>query len=180
VKVQSDGRFHGDARITQAEAAAAMSKMAHALIDGTWKPAGRSRSVPDSVTSIWSTTDWKSEPVRRYAFAVILARFGDYVSNGLKRAPAGAKVGKSVVFPPVTVALSKSSPSYEPVSYLARNHMIRPGSPLLKPDASPLLGGELSRALAEVGAGVSDQLTDLGHTEDGSTPDDSFHKRTSK
>jgi hypothetical protein len=177
LRLQSDGQFHGEAKVTREEAAIALGKLGRALVDGTWKPAGRSKAVPDSVSAIWDKTAWKTQPVRRYAFAAILARFGDYVANALPRPAATAKVGQSEVLSAVTVTLSSKSPAFESVTYLAHNRMIKPGSPLLKPtDTAPLLGADLSRALAELATGVSDKLTDLGKNPDGSTPDDAFHK----
>jgi len=170
VGVQADKRFHGDAKVTRLEAVMALGKLGRALVDGTWKSGGRSHPVPDSVSAVLETTGWKSEPVRRYAFAVILIRFGDYVANALPRPTSGANVGKSVVLPNVSVKVSSKSPAYGTLTYLAQNRMITPDSMLLKADNSPLLGSELSRALAELATGVNDRLTDIGKSEDGSVP----------
>ena len=126
--------------------------------------------MPDSVASIWEKTDWKSEPVRRYTFAVIVARFGDYVANALKRPAPGAKVGQSEVLKPVTPNVAPGSPAYEALKYLAANRMIKPGSPLLKADSVPLLGGELSTALAEVAIGATDRLVEPVKDSDNPTP----------
>jgi hypothetical protein len=174
--VQADKRFHGDAKVTRLEAVMALGKLGHALVEGTWKSGGRSRPVPDSVSAVWETTDWKGEPVRRYTFAVILTRFGDYVSNAVPRPANGANVGKSEILPNVSVKVSSKSPAYGTLMYLASNRMITPDSVLLKADNAPLLGGDLSRALAEVATGVNDRLTDIGKSEDGSVPKGVFQK----
>ena len=171
LRVQADGRFHGDAKITRLEAALAFGKLGSALVDGTWKTGERSRPVPDSVTQVWEKTDWKSEPVRRYAFASALVRFADYVMHAVPRPAADAKLGKSIVIPEVSIKLSSKSPAYEPLTYLARNRMIKPDSALLKADASPLLGNELSHALADLATGVNDRLTDIGPNSEGAAPE---------
>lgn len=176
LRLQPDGKFHGDAKVTRSEALAAVSALGHSLLDGTWKAGGRSRAVPDSVTAIWNKTSWRTEPVRRYVFAAILARFADYVANGLPRPAAGTNVGQSVAISTVDLKLPESSPGYPALSFLAHNRMITAGSALMKPDATPLQGGDLSRALAELAVGLNDRLTDLGKTADGSTHDEAFHK----
>lgn len=168
--LQTDGQFHGDAKMTHAEAVIALAALGRSLAEGTWTPAGRSRPVPDSVASIWEKTNWKTEPVRRYTFAVITARFGDYVANALKRPAEGANVGKSEVLPTVTPKVAPSNPAYDAMKYLADNHMIKPGSPLLKADAAPLLGGELSRALAELATGTTDKFVEPVKDTDNPTP----------
>ena len=179
LKLQSDGQFHGDAKVTRVEAAKALAELGRVLVDGTWKSGGRSRHVPDSVAAIWEKTSWKTETVRRYAFAEILVRLGDYVANGVPRPPKGAKVGESSAIDTVTATRSDSPATYA-VAYLAANKMIQPGSPLLKLNGPPLLGGELSRSLAAFIEGVNDRLTELGKNPDGSTPDDAFHKKPGK
>ena len=180
LKVQADGKFHGDAQVTRLEAVTTLAQVAKALESGTWKSDGPSRPVPDSVTTVWEKTVWKTAPVRRYAFAAILTRFADYFTNAIKRPGPDAKVGLSVVFHDVKVDLPKASPGYDAVSYLAKNHMVKAGSPLLKPGPSPLLGVELSRALSELAAGANNMLTDLGKNADGSTNDEAFQRKPSK
>ncbi len=172
--VQSDGRFHGDAKVTRLEAAQALATLGRALTAGTWKPAGRSHPVTDSVEPLWAQTDWKTAPVRRYAFAVIVTRMGDFVANGIAHHTSADGIGKSEVLPDVTVTLPTTSPGFAAVTYLAHNRMVKPGSPLLKADDGIVLGGDLSRALAELATGVTDRLTDLGKNADGSTPDDAL------
>ena len=175
LRLQPDGRFHGEAKVTRLETAVALSTLGRALVEGTWKPIGRSRAVPDSVTQVWEKTNWKSEPVRRYAFAVILTRLGDYVANGLPRPAAGAKVGLSEALTKVDSV--PAGPGHDALAYLAANRMIQPGSLLLKPNGDTVKGGELGKELTELTAGVVDRLTDLGKNADGSTPDDAFHKK---
>jgi hypothetical protein len=180
LKVQQDGKFHGDAQVTRLEAVTTLAQVAKSLTSGTWKPDGPSRPVPNSVNTIWEKTDWKTSPVRRYAFAAIVTRFADYFSNAIKRPTPDAKVGQSVVFAEVPVQLPQTSPGYDSVKYLAANHMMKAGSPLLKPNASPILGAELSRALREMAAGANNMMTDLGKDADGSTNDDAFRKQPGK
>jgi hypothetical protein len=176
VGLQADKQFHGDAKITRMEAVIAIAKLGHALVDGTWKSGGRSRPVRDSVAAVWETTDWRSEPVRRYAFAAILARFGDYVANALARPVTGANVGKSEVLPDVSVKISSKSPAYGALTYLAHNRMIKPDSVLLTPDSSAVMGADLSRALAELAAGISDRLTDVGKSGEASMQNSASQK----
>jgi len=164
--VQPDGQFHGDAKVTRAEAVTALAALARKLVDSAWESGGRSKPVPDSVSSLWAKTNWKAEPVRRYAFAAIVTRFGDYVTNGAKRPAPNTKTGQSEAIPPVSVTFPHGSPAYDALKYLADNRMIRPGSPLLKPDSSPLLGADLSRALADLATGINDRFTELGIDDD--------------
>lgn len=160
--VQSDGQFHGDAKVTRLEAILALASLGHVLEGGAWKTGGHSRPVPDSVAAVLDKTDWKTSPVRRYAFTFILVRFADYVANAVPRPVAGANVGKSEALPDVTISTPQSSPAYNALTYLARSHMIKPDSVLLKPDGTALTGRDLSHALAELAAGVNDRLTDIG------------------
>lgn len=177
LRLQSDGRFHGDAKVTRTEAVLALAAMGRILVEGSWNSSGRSRPVPDSVSAVWAKTDWKDEPVRRYAFAAILTRFADYLANSARRPAAGAKVGQSEALSPVTLSVSPDSPAYSALKYLAENRMVKPGSPLLKPDNSALAGRELSSALAELATGVTDRLTEVGKDADGNTPDVKPNKR---
>ena len=90
LSVQSDKLFHGDAKATRSEAVIALAKMARKIESGEWKP-GSGKPVSNKVLSIWEKTDWKTQPLRRYALAAVLNRFGDYVVKGLPKPKAGAK-----------------------------------------------------------------------------------------
>jgi hypothetical protein len=173
---QSDGQFHGEARVTRGQAVIALSKLARAVEQGKWR-ASKSRPVPASVAPVLAKGAWKQRPVTRYMFAALLARFGDYLTNGITRAPANSRdTGKSEAFPPKpTIKLAASHPAYAALTYMAAEHMIWPGSPLLAADSQPVKGMEVSRGLAEMSAGLNDRLTELGHDAEGNTPDPSFH-----
>jgi hypothetical protein len=174
--LQSDGKFHGDAKVTRTQAVIALARLGRILEQGQWKDGAASRAVPSSVTSLWEKTDWKHQALRRYTLAAILARFAEYVTNGLPRPKPGSKTGQSETLQTAQVTAARTHPAYDSLVYLAHNRMIQPGSPLLKPDNNPITGGEMSRALAEFAAGLNDRLTDLGKSPDSSTPDETDHK----
>src|SRR5579884_2158804 len=144
-----DGRaFHGEAKVTHTQAVIALAKLAQALEAGTWR-AVSSRPVPDRLMAGSHATSWQQQPVTRYVLAETLARLGNYIANGLPR----------------------THPAYASLAYLTHNRMIWPHSPLLKPDNKPILGAELSTALAQMTAGLTDRLTSLGHDANGDTID---------
>src|SRR5437660_1432513 len=62
--VQSDGKFHGDARVTHTQAVIALARLGHLLEQGQWKEADASQPVPDSVVSVFDRTDWKHQALR--------------------------------------------------------------------------------------------------------------------
>ena len=177
-----DGKeFHGEAKVTHGQAVIALAKLARMLEAGTWK-AQPSRPVPDSVLKPLEQGDWRTQSVTRYELAKVLASMGDYVMKGLQRsAPDAKSLGQSEAFPPKPkIALPKTHPAYAALTYLADNNMVLPKSPLLTADARPLLGGELSQAVADMVAGVTNRVTEVGKDADGSTPDASFHKKPQK
>jgi hypothetical protein len=178
LSARADGKFHGEAKVTRTEAVIALARLAQALESGKWQ-ASASQPVTGKTIPILEQGSWKQQPVSRYVLAAALARFGDYVMNGLHRAPADSQDrAKSVILPPkATVTVPSTNPAYASLTYLANNHMIWPGSPLLKPDDQPVRGAELSRALGEMTAGLNDLVTDMGRDEEGNTPDKSFHKK---
>jgi hypothetical protein len=173
-----DHNFHGEAKVTRTQAVIALAKLARALESGQWQ-ARPSVALPDKVTRTLEQGDWKQKPVTRYVLAAILARFGDYIKNGLPRPKPGSKdLGKSEALPPrATVTLARTHPAYESLSYLAGNRMLWPNSPLLKPDDKPVPGRDLSTALAQLAVGLSDRMTELGLEPDGSTPDRTFQNK---
>jgi len=169
LRVQQDGRFHGEARVSRSETAIALAALGRGLLQGTWSAPGKGKAVPDGVAAVWEKTDWKTAPVRRYTLAAVLERMADYVEVALKRPAPSAPVGKSEAIPPVPASRMPAGPSLEALKYLARYRMIQPDSPLLKPDGAPLTGAELSRAIAEFATGVNDRLTDVTDPADDDT-----------
>lgn len=167
--------FRGEAKVTRAQAVAAVAKLARALENGQWK-AQRSVALPAKVQEMQVVDS--TQPVTRYTMAMVLSRFGNYLKNALNRPKAGAKdLAKSRVLPtPPRITVPASHPAYASLTYLAGKRMIQPGSPLLKADNQPVQSAELSRALAEMATGLTNQWSELGQEEDGSTPDRSFRK----
>jgi hypothetical protein len=175
--VDTDGKFHGEAKVTRAQAAAALAKLAQKLEADQWH-AMPSVAVPESVNATLERGDWKSRPVTRYILASVLARFGDYVSHGVTRAPADSKdAGKSEILPDLGKPKLSSSQTANPaLAYLAAHQEMFPKSPLLKAGSQTLTGAELSQAVSEMVVGLNDRLTSLGLDEKGDTPDKTFHK----
>ncbi|HZO89422.1 MAG TPA: hypothetical protein VFB38_13915 [Chthonomonadaceae bacterium] len=168
-----DGRaFHGEAKVTHTQAVIALAKLAQALEAGTWR-AVSSRPVPDRLMAGSHATSWQQQPVTRYVLAETLARLGNYIANGLPRPGKDSKdLGQSVVLPGgAAIGVPRTHPAYASLAYLTHNRMIWPHSPLLKPDNKPILGAELSTALAQMTAGLTDRLTSLGHDANGDTID---------
>ena len=170
LSVQSDKLFHGDAKATRSEAVIALAKMARKIESGEWKP-GSGKPVSNKVLSIWEKTDWKTQPLRRYALAAVLNRFGDYVVKGLPKPKAGAKrLGASETLEQVSIDLAKTDPAYSSLLYLAKNRMISPKSALLKPDGNPVSGATMSVALRDLAIGLTDRMTEASAEEDGAAP----------
>ena len=177
ISLSDDKQFHGEAKVTHAQAVIALAKLARSLETGKWQ-AQPSRPVSSDALKPLEQGDWRTQKVTRYELAKALASMGDYVANGLPRPAADAKdLGKSSALPPKpTVKIAKSHPAYSSVAYLAGANMITSDSPLLLADSKPLLGSELSRALAQMVIGLANRFTELGLDEQGNTPDKSFHK----
>jgi hypothetical protein len=168
-----DGRaFHGEAKVTHTQAVITLARMAQALETGKWKAA---KSAPDSATLLADKrpASWQKQPVTRYMLASSLVRFADYFANGIHRAPADSKdLAQSTALPEkATVSVPRTHPAYTALVYLTSRRMVWPGSPLLKPDNRPATSGEVSRALAQMVAGLTDRLTELGHDSEGNTLD---------
>lgn len=174
---QAGSAFNGDDLVTHAQAAIAMSRLAKAVLAGAWHTAP-SKTVPISALKSLHNANWKARPITRYAFAYDLAHVGNYMANGLQRAPAGARdLAKSVVLPTAKVTASPGSPAYDALTYLAKHRMLTADSALLKGDSRPLRGSELAADLAALVDGVTDAMTPLGLDNEGNTPDVSFHKK---
>ena len=170
LSVQSDKLFHGDAKATSSEAVIALAKMARKIESGEWKP-GSGKPVSNKVLSIWEKTDWKTQPLRRYALAAVLNRFGDYIVKGLPKLKSGAKrLGASETLEQAPIDLAKTDPAYASLLYLAKNRMISPKSALLKPDGSPVSGATMSIALRDLAIGLTDRMTEASSEEDGAAP----------
>ena len=168
MSLQPDKKFHGEAKVTHAQAAVAIANLARALEAGKWQTKA-SVVVPEKVITTLQSGDWKQQKLTRYSFSVILARLGNYIGNGMVRAATGSKeVAKSEAIPAkITVPLPASNPAYVSLTYLANNRMVRAGSPLLKADDKPILGEEVSLALAEMTTGLTDRVTEMGRDEQG-------------
>ncbi len=169
-----DGRsFHGEAKVTRTQAVIALARLAQSLETGKWKAATSAPISSGTAQPKANAPGWRKQMVTRYMLASVLARFGDYVANGLHRpGPNDKALGQSEALPDkVTVTVPASNPAYASLVYLAKNRMIGTDSPLLKPDDKLLRGGELSRALAQMVAGLNDRLTDIGHDSEGNTID---------
>ena len=178
MSVSDDKQFHGEAKVTRAQAIVAIAKLAQALEKGKWQTQP-SRPVGGEVLKPLEHADWRTQKVTRYELAKTLASMGDYVANGLPRpAPDAKNLGKSMALPPkATLKITKTNPAYSSLVYLADANMIAADSPLLLADSKPLLGSELSRALAQMVIGLANRFTDLGLDEQGNTPDKSFHAK---
>ena len=179
VMTLTDGReFHGEARVTHAEAIGALARLARILEAGKWQTQP-TRPVPETAVKPLLHGDWRGQRVTRYEMAKALANMGDYVANGLPRPDPHAKnLGKSEILPPrPPVKIAKSNSAYVDLVYLVNARMVTPNSPLLTADDKPILGAEMSRVLADVVIGLTDRATDLGQEADGSSPDASFHKK---
>lgn len=173
-----NGKFDGEGIVTHTQAVIALAKLAQTLEAGKWQ-AETSYVIPDKVMTTLQQGNWRQRPLTRYTLAQVLARFGEYFSNGVRRAdPASKDRNKSTQLPPKPkVTLASSHPAYAAVTYLVNNHMLWSGSPLLKPGDKPIKGIEMSQAIAQVATGLTNLVTDLGLDEDGGTPDKSFKSK---
>ncbi|HLH79432.1 MAG TPA: S-layer homology domain-containing protein [Chthonomonas sp.] len=177
LSLESDGRFHGEQKVTRIDVAIALARLAKALQDNTWH-AAPSKPVPESVVQTLKERRWQNRPVTRYILASVLCRIGNYVANGITRAPANAKdTAKSEALPTnVSIAVPPTNPAYASLRYLVQHREIGPDSPLLQADRTPITAAQLGVAVAQMVTGLNDQLTSLGHDAQGNTPDASFHK----
>ena len=168
--------FHGEAKVTQTQAAIALAKVALRLEARAWR--GEASGALPAPKSSLGVGAWERQTVTRYELASVLARAGDYAANGIRPAAKhSADSGKSVVLPePPTVKLARNHSAYSAVAYLASRRMISANSPLMKPTNAPITAGQLRVALSQMLVGLTDRLTDLGHDKDGNTLDRSFHK----
>jgi hypothetical protein len=178
MSVQDDHQFHGEAHVTHIQAVIALAAIAKKLEAGTWQ-VGVSKPVPEKVEKTLTQTAWQTKPVTRYELASALVRFGNYFTKAVARPKPDAKdLGKSEILAAnVKVPVSPGSPAYAAFKFLSDGKMITPTSPLLKADNLPIKAGELSRGIAEAAVGVNDKLTEMGHDENGNTPDKSFHPK---
>ena len=149
LSLDSDHKFHGEAKVTRAQTATALAKLAQKLEANQWQPLPSS-AVPESVSATLERGDWKQRPVTRYILASILARFGDYVTHGMTRAPAGARdTNQSEVLSGLgKPKLSPAQAANPRCPIWAAHQELFPNSPLLKPGDQPITGAELSQAVA--------------------------------
>lgn len=175
----TDGKqFHGDAKVTRTEAIIAIANLARLLEAQQWKTKPSNALVKRAEVLV-DQTDWKSQPVTRFAFAKVIARSGDYFTNAMKRgAPNSKDRAKSVAIPARgSLKVPTSHPAYASLSYLISKNALWSNSPLLLPDDKPVAPKEVSTALAQMLAGMNNIVTDLGKEPDGSTPDPPSIKR---
>ena len=172
----SNGKFLGESIVSRREAAIAIARLGKSLQENTWH-VSPSIPVPDKTVTGIENGAWERQSVSRYAFAVMLARMGDFIANGLPRPPASASdLARSVTLSkPPQLKLPISDPAYTALVYLAHGRMIGLDSPLLHPDSLPIPASELGRAFAQLAFGLNDALTPLGHNLDGSTIDSNDH-----
>lgn len=176
------GRFAGTVLVTRTQAAIALANLAQKLEADTW-PKQPSHALPQNTNTLWETGNWQKQPITRYVLASVLASAGNYyVNSGAPRPPKNSKdVGHSeAILPAPKIKLSPAHPAYAALTYLARNRMVAPLSPLLKADNRTLRGEELSRALTDMISGLNDRLTEMGRDAQGNTPDASFHTHEKK
>lgn len=176
--VSKDKAFHGEAKVTKTEAVIAIASLARLLEANQWK-AKPSQAIPAKADKLAEQTEWRSQPLTRYAFARLLTRSADLFTNGVQRASAASKDrGKSVKIPPKpALKLASAHPAYASVLYLATHRMLYSDSPFLAPDDKPVQASEAAKGLAQVLMGLVDANTDMGKDADGNTIDRSFHKK---
>jgi len=174
----ADHKFHGDDPVSQTDAAIAIFKVAHALVEGAWQKSPSS-AITSKTIPVVRGSSWQNQPVTRYICAKVLAQSADYLANGLSRPPAGAMdLGKSDILPKkVNVTIARTNPAYDALTYLAAHRMLSPKSPILTPEQRPIRGAELALAVHDMLLGAADALTPLGHDANGSTRDDAFHPK---
>lgn len=150
------GRFNGSQKVTRTELAVILADFARSLEKRSWPTSGAKTIKNPDVGKLAGT-----EPVTRYELAAVISRVARYAMAGLPK-PGGKVFGPSEALPPPPklTGISKSSPAYASLSYLAKKRMLFPGSILLKPGPQPVTGQQVADGLAQVIAGLTDQLTD--------------------
>jgi hypothetical protein len=150
------GKFGGTRAVTRTELATALANLARSLEQGKWP---KTETVPLAKAPAGARLD--RQTVTRYELAVVLYRTAQYVMQGLPKR-AGKTFGNSVILPAPfkPKGVPSSNPAYESLSYLAKNRMIWPDSPLLKPGRQPVTGAQTADAVAQMVIGLNDRLTD--------------------
>jgi hypothetical protein len=150
------GRFDGGRKVTRIELANTLARYARALEKGAWQgsaPTAAKAKQP-------SAKAWESSGVTRFELAALLDRSGRDIAQGLPKA-AGKTFGASEALPAASMAkVPKSSPAYESVAYLAKNHMVWGDSVLLNPTSAPVSGKDVVTSVTMLVAGLNDRLTD--------------------
>ena len=176
LSLQKDKLFHGDDLVSPLEAATSLAKLAQSVRGGKWR-AGSEKQISGAGKNKIETTNWEIKPITRYAFASIISRYADFYVRSIKRpSPQSKTLGKSVLIPEMKVPSDRSNPAFASLDYLARKHLIQPGSPLLKSNAKTISGIEMSHIIRDLALGMIDQDTELGLDGSGATPDKTFHK----
>jgi hypothetical protein len=167
------GRFDGNRRVTRIELAGALARYAKALEKGAWRG-----SAPTAAKAKQPAAKaWDSSPVTRYELAALLDRAGRDVAQGLPKA-TGKTYGTSEALPPASLAkVPKTSPAYESIAYLAKNHMVWGDSVLLNPTSAPVTGKDVVTAVTMVIAGLNDRLTDEPQNREELGPPPSHQKK---
>jgi hypothetical protein len=150
------GRFDGTRPVTRRELIVTLERMAKSLEAGQWKKTGAPR-----VNEKIKAKSWRDRPVTRYELAAVIYRLALYSAPGLPKA-TGKVYNTSEAMPsPVTLTgVPRSDPSFASLDFLAKNRMIWPGSPLLKPGSQPVTGAQTSLALSQMISGLNARLTD--------------------
>lgn len=151
-----DGKFNGGRAVTRAELVLVLANLGRALEQKRWNggEAAPLKSKPPQ-------GEWRNRPITRYELAALVDRMAAFIANGLP-APQGKTFGKSEALPPAATIRSvpRTSPLYEPLSYLVKNRMVWPKSVLLEPGSQPVTGEQVSTAFTQFVAGLTDRLTD--------------------
>jgi hypothetical protein len=150
------GKFDGARKVTRIELANTLARFAKALEKGAWQGSAASaanRKQPAAAA-------WESSSITRYELAALLDRVGRNVMQGLPK-PAGKTFGESEAFPPASLdKVPKSSPAYDSLAYLVKNHMLWGNSILLNPTSASVTGKDVVAAITMTIAGLNDLLTD--------------------
>lgn len=176
--LSSDKAFHGEAKISKTEAVIAIANLAHLLEANQWKTR-KSLALAPTADKLVDQSEWRTQPLTRFAFARLLVKGADLFTNGVQRAnPTSKDREKSVKIPPKpAVKLPPTHPAYKAVSYLVSHKMLYSDSPFLNTDDSPVKASEAATGLAQILIGLIDKNTDMGKDAEGSTIDRSFHKK---
>ncbi len=150
------GKFNGTRTVTRRELIVILERLAKSLEAGKWQKTGAPR-----VNEKIKAKSWRDRPVTRYELAAVIHRLALYAAQGLPKATGKVYNTSEALPPPVTLTdVPRSDPSFASLDFLAKNRMIWPGSPLLKPGTQPVTGAQTSQALSQMISGLNARLTD--------------------